>query len=70
MKTAIFLIMAVAALGALGVTTAIMSSTTPVHAVASCHSGDIRHIFVCPPGSGVQPKVCNDPQGCRNIGQP
>ena len=36
MRTTIFLVLAVAALGAVGVTTAIMSSAIPAHAVEQC----------------------------------
>jgi hypothetical protein len=59
MKTAIFLIVAIAALGAVGITTAILSAATPVHAdscariIAGCHgcapssNGDTKSVGKC-----------------------
>lgn len=50
MKTpTIFLVIAIAALGAIGITTAIMNTAITAHAV-ECHSGG--KTTACPPGAG------------------
>jgi hypothetical protein len=68
MKTVIFVVLALATLGAVGVTTTFMSSATVAHA-AGCHGGS--GAFVCPPSQESQSGfVCNQGVGCRDIGRP
>jgi len=60
MKTTMFVIFAIAALGATGVTTSIMSSITSAQAQGpQCHTTETpSHVTICPPGSvpGLAPR--------------
>jgi hypothetical protein len=67
-KTTVFIVVALAALAAAGVTTAMLTSATTADAQTCRQTGAG---FVCPPGAiegqshGV---VCTFAGGCRNIG--
>lgn len=60
MKTTMFVIVAIAALGATGVTTSILSSITSAQAQGpQCHTTETpSHVTICPPGSvpGLAPR--------------
>jgi hypothetical protein len=77
MKTKIFLVLAIVALGAVGATTAIMSSgPTTAHAQVArlCLPSDRQHgggpVQVCQPNKGGSGGfVCREGQPCRDIGK-
>jgi hypothetical protein len=76
MKTKIFLVLAIVALGAVGATTAIMSSgPTTAHAQARlCFPTEREHgggpVQVCQPNKGGSGGfVCREGQPCRDIGK-
>jgi hypothetical protein len=50
MKTAIFLVLAIAALGAVGIVSAIMNSSISAHAVKECAFDNHFCYHGCPPG--------------------
>ena len=71
MKTAVFVVIVIAALGAMGVTTAIMSSATPAHAQCTIRQSN-PHITVCSPSQGSGGQVCTNNPGqinCRDTGR-
>jgi len=65
-KTTILFVIALATLGAVGVTATMMTSATTADAAPRCISAS--HVAVCPPGSFGDPYVCSFGYGCRDIG--